>query len=116
MRRINELQANFPKKLAKEQGNLPSYDLMSWREAVNAPTDAIAYALGRASAGLGGTVESYTQMNPYSIVRDIARGKENPATKAKAESYKNEQWFQDLMETNPEMAKAFEGAYKKGKK
>lgn len=116
MRRINELQANFPKKLAKEQGNLPSYELMSWREAVNAPTDAIAYALGRASAGLGGTVESYTQMNPYSIVRDLASGKENPATKAKAESYKNEQWFIDLMETNPEMAKAFEAAYKKGKK
>ena len=116
MRRINELQANFPKKLAKEQGNLPSYELMSWREAVNAPKDAIAYALGRTSAGLGGTVESYTQMNPYSIVRDIASGKENPATKAKAESYKNEQWFLDLMENNPEMAKAFEAAYKKGKK
>lgn len=116
MRRINELQANFPKKLAKEQGNLPSYDLMSWREAVNAPKDAIAYALGRASAGLGGTVESYTQANPYSIARDLFSGKENPATKAKAESYKNEQWFLDLMENNPEMAKAFEAAYKKGKK
>lgn len=116
MRRINELQANFKQKLAKEQGNLPSYDLMSWREAKQAPTDAIAYALGRTSAGLGGTVESYTQANPYSIVRDLFSGKENPATKAKAESYKNEQWFLDLMENNPEMAKAFEAAYKKGKK
>lgn len=116
VRRINALQANFPNKLAKEQGNLPSYDLMSWGEAKNAPWDAVAYALGRTSAGLGGTVEAYTQMNPYSIVRDLSTGKENPATKAKAESYKNEQWFLDLMENNPEMAKAFEAAYKKGKK
>lgn len=116
-RRINALQTHFPKKLAKEQGDLPEYGLMSWKEFKNTPVmDAVAYGLGHASAGIGGTVEAYTQMNPYSIVRDIAEGKENPATKAKAESYKNEQWFLDLMENNPEMAKAFEAAYKKGKK
>lgn len=116
-RRFQALQTNFPKKLAKEEGNLPAYGLMSWKELKNAPLmDAAAYGLGHASAGIGGTVEAYTQMNPYSIVRDLSAGKENPATKAKAESYKNEQWFLDLMETNPEMAKAFEAAYKKGKK
>lgn len=116
-RRINALRENFPNKLAKEQGNLPAYGLMSWKELKNAPVmDAVAYGLGHASAGIGGTVEAYTQLNPYSIVRDLAEGKENAGSKAKAESYKNEQWFLDLMETNPEMAKAFEAAYKKGKK
>lgn len=113
----NLLKEQFRNKYLKEQGELPNYELMDWTEIKTAPKmDVLGYTLGRASAGLGGTMEAYTQLNPYAVVRDIAEGKSNAMVNAKTEDYKNQQWFKDMMENNPEMAKAIEAAFKKGKK
>ena len=111
------LKEQFRNKYLKEQGELPNYELMDWKEIKTAPTmDVVGYGLGRASSGVGGTMEAYTQLNPYAVVRDIAEGKSNAMVNAKTEDYKIQQWFKDMMESNPEMAKAIEAAFKKGKK
>lgn len=113
----NLLKEQLRNKYLKEQGELPNYDLMDWNEFKTAPKmDVLGYTLGRASAGLGGTMEAYTQLNPYAVVRDIAEGKSNAMVNAKTEDYKNQQWFKDMMENHPEMAKAVEAAFKKRKK